>query len=58
MRISKWPRTMQGAAECGELVKEADAALEKAREQEADETRLEDWRDKLMNLADTMNAES
>jgi hypothetical protein len=49
------------AATCGNLLKEADGALERAREQEAAETRLkilEDGRDKLVNLADAMLLEA
>jgi hypothetical protein len=44
----------------GTPLREADEALEKAREQEATETRLkilEGGRDKLVNLADTMHNE-
>jgi hypothetical protein len=43
------------------LLREANEALEKARVQEATETRLKilkDGRDKLVNLADTMHEEA
>jgi hypothetical protein len=43
------------------MLKEADKALEKAREQEAAKTRLkvmEDGRDTLINLADTVYKEA
>ncbi len=43
------------------MLREADEALEKARVQEATETRpkiLKDGRDKLVNLADTMHEEA
>ncbi len=63
---AKWDETLtfawicKGSAACGELLREADETLEKAREQEAAETRfkkLEDGRDKLVNLANTMHKE-
>jgi NADH dehydrogenase FAD-containing subunit len=47
----------KGRDACGELLKEADEALKRAREQEAAETRLkimEDGKDELINMADTI----
>lgn len=49
-----------GKATCGELFKEADKALERAKKQEAAATRLkimEDCRDRLINLAKTVQEE-
>jgi hypothetical protein len=63
---AKWVENLKhaweckGTAACRALLKEADDPLERALEQEATETRLkklEDGRNKLMNLADTMHLE-
>jgi hypothetical protein len=57
----KFAWVCKGSAACGELLKEADEASEKAREQGAAKMRLktiEDGKDKLFNLADTVYKEA
>ncbi len=63
---TKWDKNLEftwqcmGKATCGELFKEADKALERAKKQEAAATRLkimEDCRDRLINLAKTVQEE-
>ncbi len=63
---AKWDENLKlawickASVACGELLREADEVLEKAREQETAETglkMLEDGREKLVNLVNNMHKE-